>query len=317
MCLLVADIGGTNGRFGLASVDGDSGQISLSQVRSFRNAEFRGLETLLGVYLSTLEGETPNAACLAVAGPNDGRSGFMVNLDWQIDAGELEKTLPLARIQLVNDFAALAASVPRLGAEELLALHTAEAGSGCIAVIGPGTGLGVAALTPGSNRQVISAEGGHMSWSPTDARERELADYLRPAVEYLCVETVLSGGGLVRMYEFMSQCAQGSSAQLNPADITERALAGSDAGCVNAVQMFLAIVGSVSGDIALVQGATGGVYLGGGILPRLAPLIPGSELVSRFQAKGPLSPYMKDIPLRLITADNPALTGAAALFCYS
>jgi glucokinase len=317
MRLLVADIGGTNGRFALASVDDDSGQISLSQVRSFLNSEFSDLKALLGRYLSSLEGEVPGAACMAVAGPNDGRSGFMVNLDWEIDAGELEKNLPLGRIQFVNDFAALAAAVPRLAAEDLLSLHAAPAGPGCISVIGPGTGLGVAALAPGSPPQVLATEGGHMSWAPADARERELADYLRSSVEYLCVETVLSGLGLVRIYEFLCSGVGGSAVHRSPADITELAVQGSDARCVEAVQIFLAVLGGVSGDIVLAQGATGGVYFGGGILPRIAPLVAGSELLSRLQARGPLTRYMENIPVHLITADNPALTGAAALFCYS
>ncbi len=317
MRLLVADIGGTNGRFGLASVDDDSGQVSLTQVRSFLNSEFHDLEALLARYLSTLEGEVPSAACLAVAGPNDGRAGFMVNLDWQIDASELEKNLPLERIQFVNDFAALAASVPQLGAGELLSLHAAEAGSGCIAVIGPGTGLGVAALVPGSPRQVLATEGGHMSWAPADARERELADYLRSSVEYLCVETVLSGLGLVRIVEFLCAGAGSSPAHSNPAQITELAVQNTDAHCVEAVQIFLSVLGGVSGDIVLAQGATGGIYFGGGILPRIAPLIADSELLNRLQAKGPLTRYMENIPVHLITADNPALTGAAVLFCYS
>jgi glucokinase len=316
MHLLVADIGGTNGRFGMASVDERTGIITLQQVRTYLNEDFSDLGGLLKQYLSTLDDDVPGSACLAVAGPTDGFTGFMVNLDWEIDAYNLEQVSAITRIQLVNDFAAQAAAVLRLGATDIVCLHEGTAGAGGIAVIGPGTGLGVAALTPGMNRKVLSGEGGHMSWAPVDERERALHSYLRDRVDYLCVESLLSGAGLVRIYEFLNQDGPQSPIPLGPAHITDRALGDTDATCTDCVQMFLAILGSVAGDLVLAQGATAGLYLGGGILPRIEPLIAQSALLDRFQSKGPLSPYMENIPVNLITAENTTLTGAAALYCY-
>jgi glucokinase len=316
MRLLVADIGGTNGRFGIASVDEANATITLDQVRTYMNAEFSDLGSLLNEYLSTLEGDVPGSACLAVAGPNDGRTGFMVNLDWEIDAYNLEQVSSINRIQLVNDFAAQAAAVLRLSAADIVCLHQGAPDAGGIAVIGPGTGLGVAALTPGFSRKVVSAEGGHMSWAPVDDRERALLGFLQPQVDYVCVETLLSGAGLVRIHDFLNREAPEPLEPLDPADITARALYNTDASCSESVQLFLAILGSVAGDIVLAQGATAGVYLAGGILPRIEPLIAESALLQRFQAKGQLSGYMENVPVHLITADNTTLTGAAALFCY-
>jgi glucokinase len=316
MRLLVADIGGTNGRVGIASVDERSGIITLEQVRTYLNKDFSDLGSLLKQYLSTLEEDIPGSACLAVAGPTDGFTSFMVNLDWEIDAYNLEQVSSITRILLVNDFAAQAAAVLRLGAADIVCLHEGAAGAGGIAVVGAGTGLGVAALTPGINRKVISGEGGHMSWAPVDASERALHHYLRDRVDYLCVESLLSGAGLVRIYEFLNQDGPQSPIPLGPAHITDRALGDTDATCSECVQMFLAILGSVAGDIVLVQGATAGLYLGGGILPRIAPLLVQSALLERFQSKGPLSSYMENIPVNLITAENTTLTGAAALYCY-
>jgi glucokinase len=316
MKLLVADIGGTNGRFGIASVDERSGIISMGKVRSYLNADFSDLGSLLDKYLVTLGRDIPAAACLAVAGPNDGRNGFMVNLDWEIDAYSLEQLSSVSRIQLVNDFAAQAAAVLRLGAAEVVCLNEGAPDAGGIAVIGPGTGLGVAALTPGINRKVVSAEGGHMGWAPVDEQQRALRGFLLPRVDYLCVETLLSGAGLVRIHEFLTRDTPAPQGPLAASTITDRALAGSDANCSECVQMFLEILGSVAGDIALVQGATAGIYLGGGILPRIETLIAKSALIERLQAKGPLSPYMANIPVNLITAENSILIGAAALYCY-
>lgn len=316
MRLLVADIGGTNGRFGIAEVDERTGIITLNQARRYLNENFEDLGSLLNTYLSTLQEDIPGSACLAIAGPNDGRSGYMVNLDWEIDAFNLEQVSSVPRIQLVNDFAAQAAAVLRLGASDVVCLHQGTPAAGGIAVIGPGTGLGVAALTPGINRKVVSAEGGHMSWAPVGEQERALCDYLRPRVEYLCVETLLSGAGLVRIYEFLNRDAPEALVPHSAAEIIAAALFGSDANCIECVQMFLGILGSVAGDIVLAQGATAGVYLGGGILPRLESLVADSALLERFQSKGPLSPYMQDIPVNLITAENTALLGAAALFYY-
>ena len=315
--ILVADIGGTNSRFAVAERTAGRAGVTLQQLRNYENADFSSLHEVLHGYLNALDKPAPAHACLAVAGPNDGRSGYMINLNWKLDAAALERESPLQQVWLVNDFAALAASLPTLASTDVQVLYRAEPGPGPRAVLGPGTGLGVAALLPvaGAGPMVLSTEGGHMSLAPGSALEQEFCDYLTltTEVEYRCAETVLSGTGLLRLYRFLCQRAGRDAEPLSPSTVTARALAGSDAHCSAAIAHFLAMLGAVAGDIALVQGATGGVYLGGGILPRILPLVADSELIPRFQAKGPLRAYMEKIPVNVITADTPALLGAALL----
>ena len=321
--LLVADIGGTHGRLAIASRDGASGEVSLAHLQSFENDQFESLEVLLMHYLDSIPdahpASLPEMACLAVAGPNDGRRAYMINRDWEISADTIEASCGLQRVQLVNDFAALAAAVPGLVADDLSAVHAGEAGVGPCAVIGPGTGFGVAQLVAGADDAptVVSTEGGHMALAPGNTLEQELWGYLQSRVDYVCVESVLSGPGLVRLHGFLSERTGEPAQEMTASQISAQALAGSDSCCQASVQLFLGILGGAVADIALAQGATGGVYLGGGMLPRIAALIPESELVPRFLAKGPLKPYLSKIPVHLITAEHVALKGAARLFCYS
>jgi glucokinase len=317
--LLVADIGGTNGRLAIAAHDAASGEVSLAHLCRFENDQFESLAALLAHYLDSIPASLPEMACLAVAGPNDGRRGYMINRDWEINADAIEASCGMQRVQLVNDFEALAAAVPGLAADDVSTVHAGEAGLGPCAVIGPGTGFGVAQLIAGMDDAplVISTEGGHMALAPGNTLEQELWAYLQSRVDYICVESVLSGQGLVRLQQFLSERAGEPVEDKTASQITGHALAGSDSACLASVQLFLGILGGAIGDIALAQGATGGVYLGGGMLPRIAGLIPDSELVPRFLAKGPLKPYLSKIPIHLITAEHVALKGAARLFCYS
>jgi glucokinase len=317
--LLVADIGGTNGRLAIASQEEAGGEVSLAHLQSFENDQFESLEVLLMQYLDGIPDAPPEQACLAVAGPNDGRRGYMINRDWKINADVIEASCGLRRVQLVNDFAALAAAVPSLAADDLSTVHAGEAGDGPCAVIGPGTGFGVAQLVARADDTplVISTEGGHMALAPGNTLEQELWGYLQSRVDYVCVESVLSGRGLVRLHGFLSERTDEPAQEMTASEITAHALAGSDSCCQASVQLFLGILGGAVADIVLAQGATGGVYLGGGMLPRITALIPESELVPRFLAKGPLQAYLSKIPVHLITTEHVALKGAARLFCYS
>ena len=369
--ILVADIGATNGRFAIATgggaADGDSAALAvLSDIQVFRNEDFEDFPALFARYISGLQGGKPAQACIAVAGPNDGRRGIMVNRGWTIDAAAVEARAGLAQVRLVNDFSALAAAVPLLGEDDACVLQPGVETSGPITVIGPGTGLGVAHLVPINGQfEIISTEGGHAAFAPVTHLERELQSFLAPNGGYLEVEELLSGRGLENIHRFISARAAGfrhSPASGNPEppsgsaptlaahhrhsraplsksgnpektwapeaspspastlatllapQITKGALSGEDPLSRQAVDLFLGILGSAMGDFALSVGAKGGVYLGGGIPPRLLPLIPASTLIPRFNARGPLSPYAQAIPIRLITADFLALRGAARLF---
>jgi glucokinase len=307
--LVVADVGGTNARFALATPEGAA--FGLSQISNYHCGSAQGLGELLCRYLRELGDVRPERACLAIAGPNDGRQGFVTNLGWQADAEVLAREAGLAQVLLANDFAALASAAPALdeSATRLLKPGTARA-DGPISVLGPGTGLGVALVVPHrGGYTTVSTEGGHMGFAPVTPAEIALCAHVRGQLPHVSIESLLCGAGLTRIHGFVS-----GSTGLPASEVSARALAGTDAHCVEAVQMFIGILGSVAGDVALVHGATGGVMIGGGILPRLVPLLSGSSFCERFLAKEPMRALLEKMPVRLITAEHVALHGAAALY---
>jgi glucokinase len=223
----------------------------------------------------------------------------------------LAREAGLAHVLLANDFAALASAAPALdeSATRLLKPGTARA-DGPISVLGPGTGLGVALVVPHrGGYTTVSTEGGHMGFAPVTPAEIALCAHVRGQLPHVSIESLLCGAGLTRIHGFVS-----GNAGLPAPEVSARALAGTDAHCVEAVQMFIGILGSVAGDVALVHGATGGVMIGGGILPRLVPLLSGSSFCERFLAKEPMRALLEKMPVRLITAEHVALHGAAALY---
>lgn len=307
--LVVADIGGTNARFALATPEGAA--FGLSQISNYHCSSARGLGELLGRYLRELGDARPERACLAIAGPNDGRKGIVTNLGWQVDADVLAREAGLSHVLLANDFAALASAAPALGENETLLLKPGTArADGPISVLGPGTGLGVALVVPhGGGFTTVSTEGGHMGFAPVTPAEITLCAHVREQLPHVSIESLLCGAGLTRIHGFVSGIAG-----LPASEVSARALAGTDAHCVEAVQMFIGILGSVAGDVALVHGATGGVVIGGGIVPRLLPLLAESAFCERFLAKEPMRALLEKMPVRLITAEHVALRGAAALY---
>jgi glucokinase len=307
--LVVADIGGTNARFALATPD--KGAFRLAHITSYACHTAQSLGELLDRYLIELGDAGPECACLAIAGPNDGRTGIVTNLGWQVDADAMAQSLGLSHVQLANDFAALASAAPGLGEDGALLLKPGTPrADGPISVLGPGTGLGVALVVPhGGGFTTVSTEGGHMGFAPVTPAEIALCAHLRKQLPHVSIESLLCGAGLTRIHGFVS-----GSAGLPASEVSARALAGTDAHCREAVRMFIAILGSVAGDVALVHGATGGVMIGGGIVPRLLPLLAGSAFCERFLAKEPMRALLEKMPVRLITAEHVALHGAAALY---
>lgn len=307
--LVVADIGGTNARFALATPD--EGAFRLAHITSYACHTAQSLGELLGRYLAELGDARPECACLAIAGPNDGRTGIVTNLGWQVDADAMAQSLGLSHVLLANDFAALASAAPALGEDATLLLKPGiTRPDGPISVLGPGTGLGVALVVPhGGGFTTVSTEGGHMGFAPVTPEEIALCAHVRGQLPHVSIESLLCGAGLTRIHGFVSR-----SAGLPASEVSARALAGTDAHCVRAVEMFIAILGSVAGDVALVHGATGGVMIGGGIVPRLRPLLAGSAFCERFLAKEPMRALLEKMPVRLIIAEHVALHGAAALY---
>ncbi|TNE60481.1 MAG: glucokinase [Alphaproteobacteria bacterium] len=310
---IVADIGGTNGRFGVARFTG-AGKPVIENVRVFSSGEHEGLAAMLDHYVRGLEGPHPKVAKLAIAGPTTAREGFLTNLGWSVSSDELEKEFGFTEALLLNDFGALARACLYLNAgTDFISLKDGKLeAKGPISVMGPGTGFGAALLVPSNDGWItVSTEGGYMAFAPSTRLEHDLTEHLKAELGYVCVEYLLCGEGLARIHRFLVDYGGSGNRALPPAEISRLAAMGGAPSCTRAVQLFLAVLGSVAGDLALAHGATGGVFLGGGILPKIADMVAPSDLLRRFVAKGPMSPYLDRIPVRLITANNTALIGAA------
>ncbi len=319
--LIVGDIGGTNARFALATQD-DQGVIRLSQMRDFSTADFSDFDLCFDLFLSQLASDDwgqskPVQACIAVAGPVGDLETHLTNVSWSLNPGSLCKQFNLQHVEVLNDFAALACSLPYLQADDLKTLQApGELQNESFkpkAVIGPGTGLGVAALVHSASGWIpIATEGGHRSFSPETDIEFQISQSLCDKDGYLAVEDLLSGSGLCNIYESLGEIQQQTVQPLQPYQITEVALSGKSELAKDALNIFFGVLGSVCGDAALSYGATGGVYIGGGILPQLQDFVLQSEFLKRFNNKGSYRQYVNPISVRLITRKNPALIGAAA-----
>ncbi len=310
---LIADIGGTHSRCALID---DKGRLIAAE--TYENHEFNGVAQVLEHYLSRRRlRDRPSEAALAIAGPVTGDEVAMTNLSWRISQQELRETLGLTRLLVINDFAAVARALPVLGPKDL---HSIGGGQAVprepLAVLGPGSGLGVAVLAPvEGNWVVLPGEGGNVSVATATADESAVADTLRDASGYCAVESLVSGPGLARIHEFLSERAGQESPGLTPAAISAAAAKG-DRLAVEAQAMFFALLGGLAGDLALTVGARGGIYIAGGIVPRLLTAFEASEFRARFEGKGRYQPYLAAIPTHVITASVPALIGLRQVLGY-
>ncbi len=309
-CSLVADIGGTNARFRLCSPEG----AWCSEVVTLATPSFGDDQALLAQALERLGVATVERALLAVAGPVDNSGNAAItNGGLALDVHRLAETAG-GNVRLVNDFFALAAGVPVF--ESLTRIGGGAAQPGTRAVLGPGTGLGMAALVPGragaDRWRIVPGEGGHADLAPGNHLEMELWSLLSQSCGHVSWETVLCGDGLVRLYGAMCQ-VWGAPAE--PRDAAAIAAAGreiSDPVCHQTLETFCALLGAAAGNLALTVGAVGGVYLGGGIVPRLGDFLAQSPLRRRFEDKGFMHDYVAAIPLLVIGEDQPGLIGARA-----
>jgi glucokinase len=312
---LVADVGGTNARFAL--LDGPGG--TPSEVRSLPTAGYPGLAEAAAAYLAAV-GVRPSAACLAVAGPVGGGTYHLTNAGWpRGSVEEVRAHLGVPHLDVINDFEALALSLPRLGPDDLVAVGgraPAPAGAAPLAVVGPGTGLGVAGLVPTPHGWVpVPGEGGQVDVPAATDREIEVARLLRAEKGAATAEYLLSGAGLARIHRYLSVLDGAPAAGLTAREITERR--DDDPRRVEALRMFCALLGSLAGNAALTLGARGGVLLGGGILPRIVDVLHASEFRARFEGKPPVEDYVRAIPTALIVHPGPALVGAAVRLAQS
>lgn len=300
---IVADIGGTNARF--ACVNAEQG--GLEQVQIFPCAEFPFLLEAIEAYLSSLDAGAVSSICLAVAGPVDSDPIDLPNNHWTFNRAELEQSLGVP-VTVINDFSAQVLSIDALGGSELHWLGSARPPeTGVIAVIGPGTGLGVSALLPSGD--ILPSEAGHVGFAPADQHQSELLEVLRKRFRRVSAERVLSGPGLANLY--WANChLEGQCRELPAAEVSAGARAD-DSLCRRAVEDFLAILAAFAGDVALMTGANRGVYLSGGILPKMMDFLDEDTFLSHFRAKGRFHDFNTGIPLAVVLAEQPGLRGCA------
>ncbi len=309
---LVADIGGTHARFALLDRQGVP-----SALRVLAVAEHAGPVEAIGAYLADVGQPCLSAAALAIAATVVDESVAdnavrLTNAGWVFSRTEIRRRLGLTQLLLLNDFTALALSLPHLAAGDLR-----QVGPGAAlplapkAVLGPGTGLGVSGLLAERGRWLpLSGEGGHVSLAPADAREAAILALAWREMPHVSAERLVSGSGLPLLHRLVAEVDEGVYRELPAAGIVAEALAG-DALCRAVIDTFCALLGTLAGNLALTLGAQGGVYLGGGIVPRLGTLFDDSPFRRRFEAKGRFGPYLAAIPTYVMLCPAPALTGAA------
>lgn len=315
--ILLADIGGTNLRFALC----ESAAVPLrpGSVRRYRAAEHRSLGEAAARYLAEV-GATPAQAVFAIAGRVDAGEVRITNLPWTVSAAAVAEQLGLASVRLVNDFAAQSRCLPLLAGDDLETLGTPAAPqlSGerdrCVAVVGPGTGLGVGALLlRGGRAIVLETEGGHLSFAPGTDEEIAIFKVLRRDYGRVSNERVICGSGLVNLYGAICEIAAAPRRADTPEQVMQGATDGSDAQAVHAVDLFAQILGAIAGDLVLAYGAWDGVFLAGGLLEPLLPTLRGGGFRTRFDSKGRFSPTMQQIPTVAVRHPNPGLLGAAGI----
>ena len=308
---LVGDIGGTNARFALVNLD--TAEIELRNSKSLPNVDFASLQHAIEHYLAEI-GEQPTRAALAVACPVGGDEIRLTNRAWAFSRSELQATLGLAELRMLNDFGAVAWAIPALVDADMVTLHGQREAHlrGPISVLGPGTGLGVAQLVGcGERWQVVETEGGHIGFAPTCDEEREIDAWMTARHGRCSNERLLSGKGLAEIDAALrGESALHTPSLREPAEIVQRALDGHDLTARRALARFCAVLGSVAGDCALVQGARN-VVIAGGIIPRFLPFLRSSAFRERFLAKGRMAALLEAVPIHVITHPHPGLLGAA------
>lgn len=307
---LVADIGGTYARFALCTGPG-----TIEQVSVVASADFPTIVAAIRHHLHRWGDPDVAGAVIGIANPVMGDHIRMTNFPWEFSVAGTRDALGFAFLHVINDFTALALSLPGLPSHELLQVGGAEAVPHTpLGLIGPGTGLGVSALIPaGDGKWVpLAAEGGHVRFAPSDDLEQMLWALAHRQYGHVSMERLLSGAGLQFIYRGLCQDQGITPRAYTPRDISVNALAGQDPICTLALDTFCAILGTAASDLAVTLGARGGIYIGGGIVPKLGDYFARSPFRRRFEDKGRFSGYLAQIPVYVITSVYPALLGAAA-----
>ena len=307
--ILVADIGGSNARFALASIQ--ERHVSLEATSRFSTKEFPGPTEAAAAFLNAVDA-SPCRAVFAVAAPVIDDEIKFTNSSWVLRRRSAASFLGLERLEVINDFEALAASIGALPASSL---HSLKSGAGESKsprlVLGPGTGFGQAIIVPHTGHEVIvPTQGGHVAFAPQSDEERQVTDIIARQHPRVTVERILSGQGLVRIYSALRELAGVGPETKTAAEITQSAAVG-DPAAIRACQFFWNVMGSVAGDAVLAAGARAGVFIGGGVLPKMSFIVTESDFLARFEDKGKMRRYVQDVPIKLICDDSAALYGAA------
>lgn len=306
--MFVADVGGTNIR--LARVT-DTG---VDNIIKYQCRDFGSIDLAIGQYFKDLPEFSFTQGCIAIACPVLGDQVVMTNHSWAFSQKALTHQLKLEKLFVINDFTAVAHSLPVLKGEQVVQIgEGTPKQDGNIAVFGPGTGLGVEHLTmTTSGWQTLDGEGGHVDFAPVDETDVVIWRYLQSQHDRASAEEVMSGRGLLNVYKALAENANEPVAVNDPAQVTEKALSGECPVCVRALTQFCRIMGSFAGNLALNMATTGGVFIGGGIANRFTEFLQESDFRARFEAKGQMKHYVKDIPTYLIAEPDHGLLGASA-----
>jgi glucokinase len=321
MKILSGDIGGTNSRLALCEVD--AGKVRRVVETLYDSRRYESLAQIARAFITEHQLEV-KTACFGVPGPVQGRRAKVTNLPWEVDADELERNLGIDSVYLLNDLEAKAHGLATLTDFDFRELRAGAPGAvGNAGLLAAGTGLGEAGLFwDGLRHRPFACEGGHTDFAPADADELELLRFLQSKVGgHVSWERVVSGPGIVGLYEFLATRDRGAASKAvaeamragDPAEaIANAALRGEDSLAERAIAWFLALYGAEAGNVALKFFATGGVYLGGGIAPKLVSLLPHSDFIARFQGKGRMQPLLEGIGIGIVMNDKTALQGAAS-----
>jgi glucokinase len=308
---LLADIGGTYARFALETAPG-----RIERMASLRCADHADFHAAVREYLGTLQpAERVLHAAVAIANPVEGDQVRMTNYHWQFSIEQMRERLGLETLAVVNDFTALAMALPRLSPGE-----RRQVGGGAVrersvmGLLGSGSGLGVSGLIPADDGWIsLGSEGGHVSFAPRDEREIAVLRYALNRYEHVSYERLLSGPGIELMYCALRELAGSTPDELPAREITRRALDGSDEVCGHTLEMFCGMFGAAAANVALTLGALGGIYIGGGIVPRLGEYFDRSPFRARFEERGRFTAYVSGIPTFVITAPNATFVGVSAI----
>jgi len=308
---LLGDIGGTHARFALLA------QGRISEVTTLDVADYSGPYPAIEAFLGRQPpGAQIDHACLAIAGWIEEGRATLTNGNWTLGEAEMCRSFKFKSATLVNDFEAIAWSLPHLAPGDLhyLGGPTKLSEPAPMAALGPGTGLGVGCVLPeGESWRALASEGGHATLAAGDDREAAVITWLRQRHGHVSAERALSGDGLINLYDAIASLDGRDVPPLSAPEIADAALSGRNPAAKAALDMFCAFLGVVAGNLALIYGARGGVYVSGGIVPRFPDYVAQSEFRRRFEDKGRLRHYLEVIPAAVILHPNPAMVGLAAL----